>query len=57
MGMGRESYDPSYRQSNVDTTLEDHETRITRLEKIALIGFGYLVADGAEIVSTFSSLL
>jgi hypothetical protein len=55
--MARESYDPSYRQSNVDTTLDDHETRITRLEKIALIGFGYLVADGAEIVSTFSSLL
>lgn len=55
--MGRESYDPTFRQQNVDETIKDHERRITRLEKVALIGAGYLIADGAEIATVFTSLL
>lgn len=55
--MGRKAYEPSYRQEDVDTTLEDHERRITRLEKVALVAAGYLVADGADIVETFVGLL
>jgi hypothetical protein len=55
--MGRETYEPSYRQEDVDTTLEDHERRITRLEKVALVAAGYFVADGAEIAQVFMGLV
>lgn len=45
------SYDPSYRQKDVDSTLGDHEYRINRLEKLALIVGGYGLAEGSNIVT------
>lgn len=47
----------SYRKNDVDETLADHERRITRLEKVALVVTGYLVADGATIVNEIAALL
>jgi len=44
-------YNPTYRQSNVDDTLEDHDTRISRLEKAILVLIGYGIAEGGNIVT------
>lgn len=52
-----EVYDPTYREKDVDDTLNDHEERLTRLEKIALIGIGYGLAEGATLVTQFPSIL
>lgn len=49
-------YDPSYRQKSVDTTLDQHERRISRLEKVALITVGYGIAEGSQIVTDISGL-
>lgn len=45
------TYEPTYRQSDVDSTLDNHEHRIKRLEKAALIGIGYGLAEGSNIVT------
>jgi hypothetical protein len=59
MAMASESsqYEPSYRERDVDETLDDHDHRISRLEKIALVGFGYGLASGANIVTHITSIL
>lgn len=41
----------SYREQGVDDTLDEHEHRIKRLEKIALVGIGYGLAEGSNIVT------
>jgi hypothetical protein len=46
-----QSYEPTYRQQNVDSTLSNHESRISRLEKMALIGIGYGLAEGSNLVT------
>jgi hypothetical protein len=47
----------TYRERDVDDTLDDHESRISRLEKVALVGVGYGLASGANIVTDFMTLL
>lgn len=42
----------SYREKDVDKTLDKHATRIRRLEKIALIGIGYGLAEGGNLAET-----
>lgn len=44
-------YEPTYRQQDIDDTLDSHETRIGRLEKISLVGIGYGLAEGSTIVT------
>lgn len=46
-----ESYDPSFREQSVDDALDDHDTRIRRLEKAALLGAGYGIAEGGNLVT------
>lgn len=41
----------SYREQDVDETLDEHAARIGRLEKVALIGMGYGLAEGSNIVT------
>jgi hypothetical protein len=45
------SYDPTYREQDVDETLDDHEYRIGRLEKGGLIVAGYGLSEGWAIVT------
>ncbi|AGF91193.1 hypothetical protein HAPG_00007 [Halorubrum phage GNf2] len=49
--MGEQEYSPTYRQQDVDETLNDHDTRISRLEKLALLVVGYGIAEGGNIVT------
>lgn len=35
----------SYREESVDSAIDNHEKRISRLEKAFLIGVGYVLAD------------
>lgn len=49
--------DLSYREKDVDSTLTEHETRIGRLEKAALIGIGYGLAEGSVLITEASSLI
>lgn len=51
------SYDPTFRQTHVDDTLTDHEARIGRLEKAALVGVGYGLASGIDLFQQAASLL
>jgi len=51
------SYEQSYRERDVDERLDDVEHRITRLEKAALIGLGYAIASGADIVVEMTKLI
>lgn len=53
----KDTYEPTYRQKNVDSTLAEHDTRISRLEKMALIGFGYGVAEGSQIITDVAQFL
>jgi hypothetical protein len=59
MGVNDEaaSYEPTYRQQEIDGTLDDHEARISRLEKAGLVAVGYGLASGADIVVDLSQLL
>jgi hypothetical protein len=44
----------SYRERDVDETLDDHEKRITTLERAKLLGMGYILAKAPEIAATIS---
>jgi hypothetical protein len=44
------SYDPTYREQDVDETLDNHDTRLSRLEKVALLGIGYGLAEGNQLI-------
>jgi len=48
--MSQKEYQPTYRQKDVDGTLENHETRISRLEKAGLVAVGYAAASGYDMV-------
>lgn len=54
--MSAEEYHPTYREQDVDDTLDDHEQRISRLEKAALVGIGYGLAEGYNLVEAITSL-
>jgi len=45
MGANSEDDRLSYRKRSVDGELVDHDNRITRLERLALIAGGYVLAD------------
>ncbi|WP_226041176.1 hypothetical protein [Natrinema sp. DC36] len=47
-----ESYDPSFRDKQADERLDEHDARISRLEKGSLIALGFFVAQGNEIADT-----
>jgi len=51
------AYEPSYRDQHVDDTLDEHNARINRLEKVALIGIGYGLAEGSNLVTQFAGLI
>jgi hypothetical protein len=57
MASDSSQYERSYRERDVDETLDDHDYRISRLEKIALVGFGYALASGANIATHITSIL
>lgn len=57
MGADKAPYSPYYRQQDVDRTLDDHDSRIERLEKAGLVVLGYGVAEGANVVYDIGSLL
>lgn len=42
----------SYRERDVDETLDDHEARITTLERAKLLGIGYLLSEAPNIAGT-----
>jgi len=44
------SYEPTYREQDVDETLDNHDTRLSRLEKVALLGIGYGLAEGNQLI-------
>jgi hypothetical protein len=51
--MGSKStYEPTYRQITVDETLDEHDSRISRLEKAALIGGGYVMARFPDVAAS-----
>jgi hypothetical protein len=47
----------TFRQERVQQRLEDHDTRISRLEKAGLMVVGYGLAEGAQIIDALTSLL
>lgn len=55
--MAKKAYEPTYRQEDVDETLDNHDTRLSRLEKVALIAAGYGLADGWNIVGSLIQLV
>lgn len=52
-----ESYEPSYREEDVDNTLEKHHTRIRRLEKAMLLAAGYGLAEGGNLATQLMGLI
>lgn len=54
-------YDPSYRQQDVDETLQDHEERITRNERWRLIlkgaVAGIAMASGGQIAGGITDFI
>lgn len=57
MASGSSQYERSYRERDVDETLDEHDYRISRLEKVALMGIGYGIATGAEAVTQVTQFL
>lgn len=59
MSAKEEGYQPTYREQDVDDTLDNHDTRLSRLEKAAFIGAGYIARDVAPngIIDTVITLL
>lgn len=47
----------TYRERNVDDELDDHESRISRLEKAFLIGVGYVLADQDVLLEPLIGLI
>lgn len=45
MGAEESTVELSYREQSVDDAINNHEKRISRLEKAFLIGVGYVLAD------------
>jgi len=55
--MGSESRSLTYREKDVDSTLDEHDRRISRLEKAAWVGAGYVVAEFPNIASNLIGLV
>jgi len=55
--MGKAEYSPTYRQQDVDDSLDDHDTRISRLEKFALLVVGYGIAEGGNVITQLAQLI
>lgn len=51
MGMASEQNGRTYRERDVDKTLDDHERRLSRLEIGAIFAAGYVVADAPDVVA------
>jgi len=49
---GDDGYEPTYRERDVDETLDEHEQRLTRLEKLSFIILGYIAAEAPDIAAT-----
>lgn len=47
----------NYRERSVDETLQEHERRITRLEKVTLVGVGYVLSDADLFVEPLVAFL
>lgn len=50
-----ESDAPSYQGKQRDNKLDKHEGRITRLERGGLLVFGYLLAEGSDLLTDIST--
>lgn len=57
MSVSSKTYEPSYREEDVDLTLDDHEQRISRLEKMAYVGIGAALVRGGDIAINLASAL
>lgn len=47
----------SFRLSTNEEQIDDHEKRITRLERGSLIVVGYLIAEGSNLIESVFQLL
>jgi len=47
----------SWRERDVDEKLDDHEQRITTLERAKLLGMGYLLAKAPEIAASLGGVI
>lgn len=47
----------TYREQDVDERLDEHDRRISRLEKASLIVLGYGIAEGSSIIETLAALV
>lgn len=47
----------NYRKRSVDETLQEHERRITRLEKVMLVAIGYVISDAGLFIEPLLMLL
>lgn len=58
-GTGKTSKQPqlSYREKVVEEELDDHDRRISRLEKSLLIAVGYVLADQNVLLDPILGLL
>lgn len=58
-GTGKTSKQPqlSYREKVVEEELDDHDRRISRLEKALLIAVGYVLADQNVLLDPILGLL
>jgi hypothetical protein len=55
--MGASDERLTWRKEHVDSTLEEHDTRIRRLEKGGLLVAGYLLAQGSNFVTELAQFL
>lgn len=51
------AYEPTYRQQDVDETLDNHELRISRLEKMSLMVVGYGLAEGSKLIADIAQFI
>lgn len=47
----------SYREKDVDAKLEEHDRRISRLEKAGLVALGWGISESAELSNMLLSFL
>lgn len=49
--------DLSYREQDVDKTIDDHDRRISRLEKAGLIALGWGIAESSQLTDMLIGLV
>lgn len=47
----------SYRERDVDDTLDNHDRRITRLEMAGLVALGWGIAESSQLTDALLSLI